>query len=241
MYMPPLTKINKVIIIAYVGISLLSLVLKASGLWPLHTVLGLSWSAVSSGAVWTLVTFPFVDNGLMTIIFNALILWFIGSELEMKWGAKFYLKFLAVATYSCGLIYVLLGLSGGSFVDFLQLYGLTGTNLALIVAYGMIYPERTMIFMFIFPMKAKYFCMLLAGIELFMAFTSSASVAAFGHVIAMLAGFLFLKYTSLKARGLGLQSVWDNHKSHQARKKRGNLRLVKEEDKANPEDPKFWQ
>ncbi len=99
-----------------------------------------------------------------------------------------------------------------------------------------------MIFMFIFPMKAKYFCMLLAGIELFMAASAGSFNTAWGHIIAMATGFTYLKYQSLSARGLGVKSIMENHKSHQARKKRGNLRLVKPEDeKHDPEDPKYWQ
>jgi len=242
MYVPPLTKINKTIIFIYVGVFLLSTFIQMAGGFPLITYMGVSWKAVSSGAIWTLVSFPFVDTSLMTVIFNALILWFIGSELEAKWSKKFYIKFLAISTFGCGALYTLLGFLSGDMLSFLPLNGLTGTNLALLVAYALIYPNRQMIFMFIFPMKAKYFCLLLAGIELFMALTATATKAPFAHILAMLIGFIYLKYKSLKAQGLGMGHIWQNHKAHQARKKRGNLRLVKTKDeRPDPEDPKYWQ
>ncbi len=241
MYLPPLSKVNKIIIGIYVAVFLLSTIMGMSAGYNLVHIMGLSWAKFSQGYIHSLLTFPFIDQGLMTVIFNSLILWFMGSELELKWGTKFYLKFLAIATYGCGLVFLLLESFAGSHLNFLPIYGLAGTNLALIVAYALIYPDRHMIFMFLFPMKAKYFCLLLAGIELFMAFTASASRAALGHLIAMVIGFFFLKYQSLRARGLGLKHIWENHKAHQVRKKRGNLRLVKDDQKPNSEDPKYWQ
>ena len=178
----------------------------------------------------------------MGVVFNSLILWFIGSELEQKWGARFYLKFLAVSTYACGICYILLGLAGGQLIHFLPLFGLAGTNLALLVAYGIIYSERTMIFMFIFPMKAKYFCLILGAIEMFMALTASAFNSAWAHLISMASGYLFLKYHSMRAKGLGFGQIIKNHKDHQAKQKRSKLRIVKnEEEKPDSQDPKYWQ
>ncbi|MFT6630289.1 MAG: membrane associated rhomboid family serine protease [Bacteriovoracaceae bacterium] len=242
MYIPPLTKINKMIIIGYVGMFILSNILRASAGVDLLELLGLTASGLQEGNIFQLMTFPFVDKGLMSVVFNALILWFIGSELESKWGAKFYLKFLAVATYSCGFLFALITFFSGSALGGSALFGLSGTNLALLVGYGIIYSERTMVFMFIFPMKAKYFCLLLAGIEMFMALSSGTFNSAWGHLIAMATGFGFLRYEALKRQGLGVKDIIENHKSHKARKNRGNLRLVKPEDeKHDPEDPKYWQ
>ncbi len=243
MYAPPLTKINKYILIGYVGAFILSQILYMSAGTSLVGILGLTTVGLSKGLIFQLITFPFIDKSLMTVVFNGLILWFIGSELERLWGSRFYLKFLAISTYSCGVIFTLFSYFAGGLMGITPLFGLTGTNLALLVAYGIIYAERTMLFMFLFPMKAKYFCLLLAVIELFMALTSTAFNSAWGHVVSMAVAFVFLRYQSLKARGLGIKDIMENHKSHQARKKRGNFRLIKteEQDKADPEKPKFWQ
>ena len=242
MYVPQLSKVNKTIIIVYVALFILSSVAGAILKVPIGGYLTLtSLGQFSVLNILQVITFPFVDHALMSVVFNGLILWFIGSELEQKWGAKFYLKFLALSAYSAGVVFFIL-MSVGVLGAGASLYGLSGVNLALLVAYGIIYSERTMIFMFLFPMKAKYFCMLLAGIEVFMAFSGGAFNNAWGHLIAMGVGTAYLKYQSLKARGLGLGNIMDNHRSHQARKKRGNLKLVKtEEERPNPEDPKYWQ
>ena len=242
MNVPPLSKVNKTILIVYVSSFVLGTILKMSTGIQLEAVFGLSFTGLKSGLIFQLLTYPFVGTQLMSVVFNGLILWFIGSELEEKWGRIFYLKFLGVATYSCGLIYILLTVLGGELFNFMPLFGLTGTNLALLVAYGIIYSERTMIFMFLFPMKAKYFCLLLGAIEMFMALTASAFNSAWAHLISMVTGYSYLKYQSLRARGLGVGQILENHKQHKAKAKRSKLRLVKsEEDKANPENPKYWQ
>ncbi len=241
MYVPPLSKVNKVLLIIYVGVFIITQISQLASV-PIGSLLALSnMGGFHPLNLIQIFVHPFVDYQLMSVVFNGLILWFIGSELELKWGRSFYLKYLAVSAYSAGVVFLILSILGVTKIG-AALFGFSGLNLALLVAYAIIYSERTMIFMFIFPMKAKYFCMLLAGIEVFMAISSRSFNSAWGHIVAMVAGFGYVKYHSLKAQGLGIKSIYENHKSHQARKKRGNLRLVKSEDeKANPEDPKYWQ
>lgn len=240
MYVPPLTKINKILIAIYVGVFVLHTFLMMAFNLNLSIILGLSVSAVKAGFIFQILTYPFIDTALLSVVFNSLIMWFIGSELEVKWGRKFYLKFLAISAYSCGLLFLAIGFFTS--INLSLLHGFTGINLALLIAYGMIYSERTMIFMFLFPMKAKYFCMLLAAMELFMGISGGGGNSSWAHVISMAVAFLYLKYASLRARGLGVSQIMKNHKNHQAEVKRSKLRLVKDEDqKADPEDPRFWQ
>lgn len=241
MHVPQLSKINKIIIILYAGLFILSSLFKSNTGVSLISELGLSMSGLAAGKYYQFLTYPFVDASFMTVLFNALILWFIGSELEQKWGSKFYTKFLAIATYSGGVAYALIF---GQFISEsgMPLYGLTGLNLALFVAYAIIYSERTLVFMFIFPMKAKYFCMLLAGIELYMSVFSSYSHGSLSHLISMGVGFGYLKVKSLQARGITLSAIREQH--HKSKMK-NKLKLVKEEEippeKPDPENPKYWQ
>lgn len=241
MHVPPLTKINKSIIIAYVGLFILTSLLKASGI-NLYAYLSLSAAGLMSGYVFQIVTYPFIDVGLMTVVFNALIIWFIGSELEAKWGTHFYLKFLALTTYASGVVFAVAGFAMGDMMSIVPLSGLTGTNLALLIAYGLIYSERTMLFMLLFPMKAKYFCLLLAAIEMFMALSSSAFNGAWAHLISMGVAFVYLKKLSYQAQGLGLSDIMAQRRNAKAKQRRSNLRIVEqEEEKHNPKDPKYWQ
>ena len=241
MHVPKLTKVNKILISVYVGLFILSSLFKSNTGASLLSDLGLSIQGIEAGHYYQFITYPFIDHSFMTVLFNALILWFIGSELEVKWGSKFYGKFLAIATYSGGVAYALIFSQFMSGTE-MPLYGLTGLNLALFVAYAIIYSERTLVFMFIFPMKAKYFCMLLAGIELYMSVFSAYSHGALSHLISMLVGFAFLKIKSLQARGVTLGAIKEQHHRNKMKQK---LKLVKEDelppDSPDPDKPKYWQ
>ena len=174
----------------------------------------------------------------MSLLFESLVIWFIGSDLELKWGRKFYIEFFVFTTLAVGPLYIILGNLIGAYAP---LYGVTGFSYGLLVAYAMIYSERQLTFMLLFPMKAKYFCMLLAGIQLYMGFFSGSKVASLCQLAAMGFSYLFLKYKSMKAQGKSFSSFKDQrHKE----KMKSKLRIVTDEekkDKADPKDPKFWQ
>lgn len=240
MYTPPLTRINKFIIILHVGLFLLNTILSQTAGMNLVGILGLSLNGIKSGFVFQFLTFPFIEAGFMSVIFNSLILWFIGSELEQKWTEVFYLKFLLFSAYGAGLIYVALSfLMGGSFAA-IPVHGISGMTFALLVAYGIIYSERQLTFMLLFPMKAKYFCMLLVGIELYMGIFSPYGKAAWAHLFSMGIGFLYLKSKSLKAQGRGLG---DMLKSRQKQKQKSKFSVLSggKDDNNDGKPPKYWQ
>lgn len=154
---PQLSKANKIIIGIYLGLFIFSKILAQAAGVNLVQILGLSLSGMQNFAIFQLFTYPLIESGFTPMLFNGLLLWFIGSDLEQKWGIKVYIQFLLASSFFSGLAYLALA---GPMAAALPFFGMTGTSLALLMAYGIIYSERTMIFMFIFPMKAKYFCML---------------------------------------------------------------------------------
>jgi membrane associated rhomboid family serine protease len=231
---PPLTKINKYILICTGACFLLDSILKAVGAFSLTKVLGLSANGFFHGLIYQLLTYPFVEVHLMNFIFNGLVVWFIGSELEGQWGKKVYLRFLIFTVIFVGLTFALVNLIFffGTPSYFTSLQGLSGVNFALLVAYSLLYPDRPMAFMMIFPMKAKVFCWILLGIEAHLALFSSFS-ASWAHLIAMFSAFLMIRFQN----GPFMSKIFHfSLKSHAVRKK--HLYVVKEEDK-NP--PKYWQ
>ena len=239
MQLPRLTFLCKYIIIAYVGVFLANTILAQIAGINLLPYLALSLEGLLSGFVFQVFTFPFIDTALMSVLFNALIIWFLGSELEAKWGTTFFAKFSLVSTLGSGLFYILIAVIFGGKASFI--HGLNGLNLAMILAYGIIYSERTMIFMFIFPMKARYFCAILAAIELYMAFFSAQAFAAWTHLSAMAIAFGYLKYASLAARGVTLSSLKAQHERNKVKSKLSLVKNEEKSDKPDPENPKYWQ
>ncbi|OFZ22138.1 MAG: hypothetical protein A2202_05120 [Bdellovibrionales bacterium RIFOXYA1_FULL_36_14] len=237
--LPHLTKVNKILIIAVGSIFILqSLLSKALGI-NLMIVFGLSANLFFKGLVYQLLSYPFLATGLMEVIFGGLILWFLGSELESSWGTKRYLSFMGVSYVGAGLVYLFISslFFKNNLIYSYPLIGLQGITNAMCLAYGIIYPNRTFLFMLIFPMKTKYFCALLVLIQVYMGVIESNSVngvLAWGHLAAMLFGFLYLLTISSRS----FKDLMDKLKK---RKSTAKLTVLYGEKKSEDKTPKYWQ
>jgi rhomboid family protein len=140
--------------------------------------------------VWQLVTYMFLHSpgNPFHILFNMLILWMFGCDIERVWGAKRFLRY-----------YFICGIGGGllncafAFMQS-QTLGASGAIFGVIVAYGMLFPTRTILFWGIFPMTARQFALLLGAIELVsLGALSADGVARFAHLGGALTGYIMLK------------------------------------------------
>lgn len=90
-------------------------------------------------------------------------------------------------------------------IDYLQLYkedllnaptilGASGALYGILLAYGYMFPDN-MVFIYFFPIKAKYLVMLYIGMELYTGIKANMNdnVAHFAHLGGMLVGFILLK------------------------------------------------
>lgn len=144
---------------------------------------------------WQFVTYMFMHADLFHILFNMLILWMIGSELEGQWGTPFFVKYYFTCGVSAGLVYLLVQAFFRSTpgMNSIPMLGSSGAVYGLLVAYGIIYSERMMLFMMVFPMKAKHFVMILAAIEFISTvFYSRSGIANAAHLGGMIVGFCYL-------------------------------------------------
>lgn len=239
--MPPLSKTNKYLMIVTGALFLLeSILVKTTGV-SLATYFGLSAAGVEQGLIFQLLTYPLIERQLLAVIFNGLLLWFLGSELESMWGTKRYIQFLLASAITAALIYLMIGflfLSETSVYSF-PLMGLQGLAAALCVAYGILYPDRIFTFMLIFPMKAKWFCALLVAMELYTGFFSPMGALAWGHLAAIVGGFgMLLQFTKSKK-----QKRSSGNFAFKMEKKKGkaHLSLVEEEEDDSKRPPKYWQ
>lgn len=233
LYVPPLSKINKIILIviasSFVVQTIFGLIFKIN----LASILGLSSTAFIGGHIYQMVTYPLMGSSILEIVFDGLLLWFIGSDLEAMWGTKRYLKFLLISILGGALLFLTL-----SFLLYdrpIYIFtGLTGFTNSLLMAYAIIYPHRHFSFMFIFPVKAWICCVLIIVMQFFSGLTSSAGVLHFGHLGAMASGYLYMVLVSSpKWKALMAQREVKRKKS-----KSSHLKLVKDDD---DKPPKYWQ
>ena len=158
--------------------------------------------------IWQFFTYMFIHSaGLFHILFNMMVLWMFGSELEQLWRKRFFLIYYFVCGVGSALVYFvgvkLYSVFGGhSAVLDVPVVGASGAVFGLLLAYGLIFGDRLVLFMFIFPMKARTFTILIAAVELLTVLNSGfgSPVANLAHLGGLLSGFLFLSFRSFSQK-----------------------------------------
>lgn len=241
--MPRLSPVVRVLIVASAIVFVLQLIFERAGI-SLPLILGFVPIRLGDFWLWQLFTYSFLHLGLMHLLFNALILWSIGSELEQLWGAKFFSIYYFSCVLGAALTYgfiSFLGLGGTTISQ--PVVGASGGIYGLLAAYGILFGDRVLYFFMIFPMQARYFVLILGGIELVSSvFYTNQGIAHTAHLGGMLWGILFLAGLA-NWRKRSREALQNGLKENQARQKRlkkaSHLRLVDQEDEEEG-DPKRW-
>jgi membrane associated rhomboid family serine protease len=165
-----------------------------------------------------LVTYLFLHGGWDHIFFNMFALWMFGSILENFWGPKRFLIFYV----ACGVGSAILHL----FVlhqEMTPLYetirqlpieeqqeyinnpnsplngatlGASGAVFGCLAAFGFLFPNSLIYLYFFVPIKAKWFVLAYAGMELFLGVRNSAgdNVAHWAHLGGAVVGILLVMF-----------------------------------------------
>lgn len=162
-------------------------------LGPWFTQLLALWPLGEGFLPWQVVSYAFLHGGIGHLFFNMLGLWMFGAELERVWGTKRFIQFYAASVLAAAAAQLLVTAMMGSVYPTV---GASGGLFGLLLAFGMMFPNRTIMPLFPpIPMKAKVFVALYGGLELLLGvFGSSSGVAHFAHLGGMLGGFLMLRY-----------------------------------------------
>ena len=141
------------------------------------------------GYIWQLATYLFLHGDLSHILVNMFMLWMFGAEMERIWGSRRFLQYYFLTGIGAGIVTCFF--SSGS-----RTIGASGAIFGVMLAYGMTFPNREILFWFVFPMKAKHFVLLMGGIELLTSFSYvSDGIGHFAHLGGMLFGYIYLKRT----------------------------------------------
>ncbi len=233
---PPLSKTNKFLLIIMASCFLLNAILSQFAGLSLIPILGVSPAGVESGMIWQFVTYSLLPQGLFGLLFNCMLIWFLGGELETIWGQKFYLKYIGVGVISAAVFYLLLSYFVLASPAVAPLFGPTGICFVLLLAYALIYPDREFLLMFVFPVKAKYFCLILAGIQIYMSIFSSSALSSGSYLLSVVVAFLYLRGASYLARA----SQFSARKKRQQAKKKFKVIINDEFEEFPPKDPSEW-
>jgi membrane associated rhomboid family serine protease len=143
---------------------------------------------------WQYITYMFLHGGFSHLFFNMFALWMFGRTLENRLGPQRFLAYYLVCGVGAALIQMgVAWLTGDTGITLL---GASGAVMGLLLAFGVMYPNAQMfVFPLPFPIKAKWFVVGYAAIELFYGATGyDLGVAHFAHVGGMLWGWLLLYY-----------------------------------------------
>ncbi len=181
-------------------------------------IFGLHFFAASDFAPYQLVTYMFMHGDFSHLFFNMFALYMFGGLLERVWGSKRFLIYYIVCGVGAGLLqeavqyitYVQSGWNEMQLIptqygyipvgDFLNLFfttvGASGAIYAILLGFAMSFPnEKMFVFPLPFPIKAKFFVIGYALIELFLGFANTNDgIAHYAHLGGMLFGLVIILY-----------------------------------------------
>jgi len=217
--MPPITK-NLIIINVLVFMA--TLVLQTYGI-DLNQYLGLHLFLASDFNPAQLITYMFMHGGFAHLFFNMFAVFMFGRVLEQVWGPKRFLFFYIFCGIGAGIVQEIVqyihydtvlsayqNVNIGHMVIPMSEYlnrmitvGASGAVYAILLGFGMLFPNQQLfIIPFPFPIKAKYFVIGYALIELYLGFSNNPNdnIAHFAHLGGMIFGIILILYWRNKTK-----------------------------------------
>ena len=136
--------------------------------------------------IWQPLTYMFMHGNFEHLFFNMFSLWMFGAVLERSWGTRRFVFYYLVCGIGAGLLNLLVP---GVHLS----VGASGAVYALLLAFGMMFPNEYIYLYFLVPIKTKWFIIGMVALEILLGvFRSYDGVAHFAHLGGMLIGFLLI-------------------------------------------------
>ena len=182
----------------------------------LTDLFGLHFFLAPDFHLWQVVTYMFLHGSWSHVLLNMFSLWMFGRIIEQTMGQRRFIIYYFLCGVGAALCqelwqlgqYYLEGLNHyamvsdgvtslpmGAFLNTWVTIGASGACYGVLLAFGMTFPdERIMLLFPPIPMKAKYFVIGYALIEVFSAFYSNGNIAHFAHLGGLLGGWIGYRY-----------------------------------------------
>jgi len=153
--------------------------------------------------VWRVFTYQFLHGGAWHLALNMLMLWMFGSELEQRWGRKFFVRYYLLCAVGGGITYA--AVRWGTWTPSV---GASGAIYGILMAYGLWFPNRIVLLAFLFPLRVRHVIVFLIFVELLQAMEATgAGIAYAAHLGGMAFGFVYLRWWT--KGGLGTLPRWN--------------------------------
>jgi len=145
-------------------------------------------------------------------------LWMFGMELENLWGSKTFFIYYTVCGIGAGLANAFLAPLFTSLPPNVPTVGASGSIYGVLIAFGMLFPNRYIYIYFMLPLKAKYLVIIYMAVEVFaVASQSQSGIAHVAHLGGAVVGFLYVYFYlnrgPRKFSRTGDSNVFDNFKN----------------------------
>ena len=190
-----------------------------SALWP---------EMVLRGQLWRLVSWPFIQEDPLTLLFGGFMLYWLGQQLAFVWSERrFLLRFFGYAAFST-VATTLVAIVWPPMLD-LRHVGIWPVANALIVSWAMLYPDRQVNIWGVLPITGRTAAWLVLGGTLLYGIAGGGllGIAAFApHLFALGLAWIL-------ARGLGAGRPWRDARAwwteRDARRRARHLKVVKKD------------
>mgnify|MGYP001410475957 FL=1 len=138
--------------------------------------------------IWQPFTYLFFHGGVWHVLINMFVLWMFGSELERLWGKERFIKYYFITGIGAGITTMLFDLNSTT-----PIVGASGAVYGVLLAYGFIYPNRTVYLYGIIPIKSLWFVLGIGLIAFFSSFNNMSQISHITHIAGMIIGYFLLK------------------------------------------------
>jgi membrane associated rhomboid family serine protease len=186
----PVTPGVKVLLVATAVVFFLQAVLHRLFGLDVENLFGLvPWLVLRRGFLWQPATYLFLHGGLLHLGFNLLVLWMFGGELERVWGKRTFLRYFFLCGIGAAACVILLTPSSP-----IPTIGASGALYGILLAYGLLFPERQIFLWFLLPIRAKHFVLVLGALTFYSTLTlPGSSVSHVAHLGGLVVGYLYLR------------------------------------------------
>ena len=177
--------------------------------------------AVVHGQIWQLVTYSFIEQGILAILFGMLTLWFTGAILEPSFGPRWLAELYFTSVIGGALL--------ASAISFTHILGLRPDVAAagawtgifgLLVAIAMIFGDQEFLLWFLVRIKAKYMVAIYILIAIALLLKQADSFGALLQLSGALCGFLYVKFAPRRGFAFGLSESYFGLRNNYYRWKR---------------------
>ncbi len=177
--------------------------------------------------VWQLATYMFLHGGIFHVLFNMLMLYMFGSDLERLWGTRRFARYYFVTGIGAGVCSWAVGINSPAVT-----IGASGAIYGILLAYGLAFPDRTVYVFLLFPVRVRWMVLIMGAAAFLSSIGGSGDgIAHVAHLGGMLVGYAYLRGKSWR----GLYGDLHSRRRHERLKRQfeayyGEMRRKIDED-----------